>query len=141
MKTSLRNFIIILKKQDSIGRVAPSLFHQLSLLLYFLVCNCNAQGSRDNLCEPVTGQCLCQSYIDGRACDTCESGMYNFPNCQRCQCNGHADTCEDKTGNCINCEDYTIGPRCDLCLDGKCKNGVVRSLYLMKRMFKVCLRL
>lgn len=82
------------------------------------VCNCNAQGSRDNLCEVVTGQCLCQSYVDGRACDKCERGMYNFPNCQSCLCNGHAETCEDSTGQCIECQDFTTGHRCDLCIDG-----------------------
>ena len=84
-----------------------------------VVCNCNPQGARDNFCDSLTGQCLCLTNIRGRQCDQCYRGMFNFPYCKHCQCNGHAEECEDTTGVCINCLDDTKGPGCEQCLDGE----------------------
>ena len=86
---------------------------------FFSECNCDPDGARDNFCDILTGNCLCKNDITGRACDQCDRGMWNFPNCQRCQCNGHADICDDATGDCIQCRDDTTGPSCGVCIDGK----------------------
>ncbi len=32
-------------------------------------CDCDVGGSHHNLCDKVTGQCLCRSYITGRQCN------------------------------------------------------------------------
>lgn len=80
-------------------------------------CDCNSIGALDNFCNATTGQCKCRSNNYGRECDQCRIGSWNFPNCERCDCNGHADTCESKTGVCINCRDNTRGDHCEYCID------------------------
>ncbi|KAH6921814.1 hypothetical protein HPB50_005331 [Hyalomma asiaticum] len=76
-------------------------------------CDCNGIGSLDNFCDAQTGQCKCRPNTYGRQCDECQPGFWNYPNCQRCDCNGHADTCDSRTGHCIQCRDFTSGPHCD----------------------------
>nr|XP_023021103.1 laminin subunit beta-1 isoform X2 [Leptinotarsa decemlineata] len=80
-------------------------------------CDCNSIGALDNFCNATTGQCKCRTNTYGRECDQCRTGFWNFPNCERCDCNGHADVCEAKTGVCINCRDNTQGEHCDYCMD------------------------
>nr|CAI5862511.1 unnamed protein product [Callosobruchus analis] len=46
------------------------------------------------------------------------TGFWNFPNCERCDCNGHADTCEPTTGVCSQCRDNTMGDHCEFCING-----------------------
>lgn len=81
-------------------------------------CDCNGIGSLDNFCNATTGQCKCRANTYGRQCDQCRTGFWNFPNCQRCDCNGHAETCDSRTGACINCKDNTQSHNCDQCLEG-----------------------
>lgn len=81
-------------------------------------CDCNSIGALDNFCNATTGQCKCRSNTYGRECDQCRTGFWNFPNCLRCDCNGHADLCESKTGVCVNCRDYTEGYACERCVNG-----------------------
>lgn len=72
----------------------------------------------DNECDPVTGQCNCRPETYGRQCDECQPGYWNYPNCQRCDCNGLSDMCDSKTGSCLNCRDNTAGPNCEQCAEG-----------------------
>ncbi|KAG1659411.1 Laminin subunit beta-1 [Nymphon striatum] len=81
-------------------------------------CDCNSVGSLDNFCDGQSGQCKCRPNTYGRQCDECQPGYWNYPNCQRCDCNGHADTCDSRTGSCVDCRDFTSGSKCD-----KCENG------------------
>ncbi|XP_045763447.1 laminin subunit beta-1 [Maniola jurtina] len=81
-------------------------------------CDCNSIGSLDNFCDVTSGQCKCRANTYGRACDSCQPGYFNFPNCQQCDCNGHAVECDDKTGECQMCRDYTEGHRCERCTEG-----------------------
>ncbi|XP_050676949.1 laminin subunit beta-1 [Leptidea sinapis] len=81
-------------------------------------CDCNSIGSLDNFCDATSGQCKCRANTYGRACDLCQPGYFNFPNCQQCDCNGHAVECDDKTGACKECHDFTEGHRCERCLEG-----------------------
>ncbi|RZB39837.1 laminin subunit beta-1 [Asbolus verrucosus] len=81
-------------------------------------CDCNSIGALDNFCNATTGQCKCRANTYGRECDQCRTGFWNFPNCQRCDCNGHADICDSRTGACINCRDNTQGHNCDQCVEG-----------------------
>ncbi|XP_030748533.1 laminin subunit beta-1 isoform X2 [Sitophilus oryzae] len=82
------------------------------------VCECDSIGALDNFCNITTGQCKCRPNTYGRECNQCRIGFWNFPNCERCNCNGHADTCEAHTGVCINCRDNTTGAHCDNCVEG-----------------------
>ncbi|XP_019880916.2 laminin subunit beta-1 isoform X2 [Aethina tumida] len=79
-------------------------------------CDCNSIGSLDNFCNVTTGQCKCRANTYGRECDQCRTGFWNFPNCQRCDCNGHADICDARTGACISCRDSTEGHYCEKCV-------------------------
>lgn len=81
-------------------------------------CECSTVGALDNFCDVQTGQCKCRPNTYGRACDECQPGYWNFPNCQRCECHGHADTCDSITGACHECRDSTTGPNCAICLEG-----------------------
>ncbi|EEC18262.1 laminin beta 1 chain, putative [Ixodes scapularis] len=81
-------------------------------------CDCNGIGSLDNFCDAQTGQCKCRPNTYGRQCDECQPGYWNYPNCQRCECHGHADTCDSRTGHCSHCRDFTSGPHCDRCETG-----------------------
>lgn len=89
-----------------------------SILTFRLACDCNSIGALDNFCNVTTGQCKCRNNTYGRQCDQCRTGFWNFPNCQRCDCNGHADICDSRTGACINCRDNTQGHTCDHCISG-----------------------
>jgi laminin beta 1 len=64
-----------------------------------------------------TGQCNCQPNTYGRECNQCQIGYWNFPDCQQCNCNGHATACDSKTGECLSCQDYTTGYNCDRCIE------------------------
>ena len=83
-------------------------------------CDCNGAGSQDEFCDQNTGQCECNTLQPtfGRKCDECKPGYWNFPNCQQCECNGHADTCHPQTGVCNDCRDATMGDLCDKCVIG-----------------------
>lgn len=83
------------------------------LLIGFAACECDLQGSYDEFCNPSNGQCPCRQNTYGRQCNQCQPGFFNFPNCRKCVCNGHADTCEQTTGNCISCQDFTDGNNCE----------------------------
>lgn len=78
-----------------------------------IACDCNSVGALDNFCDEASGQCKCQAQTYGRACDQCQPGSWNYPKCQRCQCNFHADTCDSSSGACISCRDFTMGHYCD----------------------------
>ncbi|XP_066582072.1 laminin subunit beta-1 [Prorops nasuta] len=82
-----------------------------------LPCDCDSVGALDNFCDVETSRCKCRPNTYGRTCGQCEPGFWNFPHCQRCECNGHADSCDSKTGACINCRDSTTGHNCDRCID------------------------
>ncbi|XP_073827458.1 laminin subunit beta-1 [Musca autumnalis] len=90
-------------------------------------CDCNSIGAKDNNCDVLTGQCACHPNTYGRECDQCQPGFWNFPNCQACECNGHAQQCDARTGQCLNCADYTTGYGCDACLDGYYGNPYLGS--------------
>lgn len=81
-------------------------------------CDCDSVGSKDNECDLVTGQCNCHPKTYGRECNQCQIGYWNFPDCQACNCNGHASTCNPKTGDCNSCQDFTTGYNCDQCIEG-----------------------
>lgn len=81
-------------------------------------CDCSSIGSLDNFCDVGSGQCKCKPNTYGRQCDECQPGYWNFPNCQQCECHGHADVCDPKKGACTSCRDNTYGHRCDRCIEG-----------------------
>lgn len=81
----------------------------------------------------MTGQCKCRPGTYGRQCDECQPGYWNYPNCQRCDCNGHTEICDSKTGVCINCRDFTTGSRCE-----RCERGYYGSPLLVNEVSIPC---
>ncbi|XP_074604898.1 laminin subunit beta-1 isoform X2 [Brevipalpus obovatus] len=88
-------------------------------------CDCHPTGSEDQHCNPINGNCKCHKNTYGRRCDECQPGFWNYPNCQRCECNGHAEKCDSKTGVCVNCLQNTAGDHCDKCANGYYGNPIL----------------
>lgn len=44
-------------------------------------CDCHIKGTEDGICTVATGICPCKVNYDGRKCDMCALGYYNFPEC------------------------------------------------------------
>ncbi|KAF7990369.1 hypothetical protein HCN44_000174 [Aphidius gifuensis] len=91
-------------------------------------CSCNSLGSRSNLCDTTSGQCLCKPFFTALDCSSCVSGYGNVTaGCQECDCGIGADTipCDSFTGICI-CLPGVVGNKCDRCDKdhyGLSKNG------------------
>ena len=48
----------------------------------YLVCNCDAEGTARDICDPNTGVCICMGNFAGPRCDVCNDGYYRFPVCR-----------------------------------------------------------
>ncbi|TRY90633.1 hypothetical protein DNTS_003700 [Danionella cerebrum] len=89
------------------------------------LCECSLEGSQSRFCDQRSGQCPCRPGAFGQRCDGCQAGHWGFPNCQPCQCNGHADECNQRTGACLNCRRNTAGDKCERCANGYYGNPVL----------------
>ncbi|KAK6634441.1 hypothetical protein RUM43_011842 [Polyplax serrata] len=96
-------------------------------------CDCDPRGSTDDgICDSHTdpgnglesGRCHCKPNVDGRRCDRCKEGFWNFDEnspegCQPCSCNIHGTInnqgCNVYTGECT-CKRYVTGRDCNQCL-------------------------
>ncbi|CAH2007905.1 unnamed protein product [Acanthoscelides obtectus] len=96
-------------------------------------CDCDPHGSLDDgICDSVTdplnglaaGSCHCKANVEGRRCDVCKNGYWNFTDvnpegCQPCTCNtlGTIDNqgCNVYTGECT-CKRYVTDRNCDQCM-------------------------
>ncbi|XP_011162425.1 laminin subunit beta-1 isoform X1 [Solenopsis invicta] len=96
-------------------------------------CDCDLSGSLDDgICDSRTdplsgdesGRCHCKANVDGRRCDRCKNGFWNFDpdnpeGCQACTCNtlGTIDNqgCNVVTGECT-CKRYVTARDCNQCL-------------------------
>jgi len=71
-------------------------------------------------CDLFNGTCECRDNIEGRACDVCTHGYYNFPHCQQCSCHKpgtELEVCDKVDGTCF-CKKNAVGRDCDQCIDG-----------------------
>ncbi|XP_050582063.1 laminin subunit beta-1 [Bombus affinis] len=98
-----------------------------------LPCDCDLGGSLDDgICDSITnpltggesGRCNCKANVEGRRCDRCKNGFWNFDpenpeGCQACTCNilGTIDNrgCNMVTGECT-CKRYVTARDCNQCL-------------------------
>ena len=46
-----------------------------------LVCNCDAEGTARDICDPNTGVCICMKNFAGPRCEICSDGYFRFPAC------------------------------------------------------------
>ncbi|KAK0173519.1 hypothetical protein PV328_006704 [Microctonus aethiopoides] len=96
-------------------------------------CDCDPGGSLDDgICDSRTdilsgeesGRCHCKANVEGRRCDRCKNGFWNFDpenpdGCQACTCSilGTIDNqgCNQITGECT-CKRYVTARDCNQCL-------------------------
>ncbi|KAH3697084.1 hypothetical protein DPMN_084569, partial [Dreissena polymorpha] len=90
-------------------------------------CNCDVNGSVDQDCDPLNGQCLCRADYAGVRCNSCLFGFYNFPDCTLCLCSvegtepsscspSGACSCQESDGQCT-CKSNTGGRTCQQCVN------------------------
>lgn len=60
--------------------------------MIFTACQCDSDGSRNQVCDRVSGQCRCYDDITNRTCDTCVKEGFYGPikhRCRPCKCNSN----------------------------------------------------
>lgn len=86
----------------------------------FLACNCELPGSIGISCN-ADGQCLCNNNFDGRNCNKCKEGFYNFPSCEECNCDPAGVTAKFvgcasvPAGELCQCKERVTGRICNEC--------------------------
>lgn len=86
------------------------------------LCNCNIDGVQNNdlQCDLNNGTCACRPNIEGRTCDKCITGYYDFPHCKPCRCNQDGTTfeiCNQQDETCF-CKKNVQDVECNKCVDG-----------------------
>uniref|UniRef100_A0A8C3TC08 Laminin subunit beta 4 n=1 Tax=Chelydra serpentina TaxID=8475 RepID=A0A8C3TC08_CHESE len=82
-------------------------------------CTCNPSGSLSfSMCDPVTGECLCQRFVTGPHCEECLVGYWGLGNhlygCSPCGCDiggAHNNLCSSSDGQC-DCLPNIMGRQC-----------------------------
>nr|XP_009910939.1 PREDICTED: laminin subunit beta-4 [Haliaeetus albicilla] len=83
-------------------------------------CNCDPSGSLPfSVCDPATGDCLCQRFATGRRCEKCVVGYWGLGNslygCSPCDCDiggSQNNLCSPKDGQC-NCLPNIVSRQCN----------------------------
>ncbi|NXL46849.1 LAMB4 protein, partial [Podilymbus podiceps] len=83
-------------------------------------CNCDPSGSLPfSVCDPVTGECLCQRFAAGRRCEKCVVGYWGLGNslygCSPCDCDiggSQNNLCSPKDGQC-KCLPNIVSRQCN----------------------------
>ena len=44
-------------------------------------CECDGNGTKDNVCNKDTGLCTCKEGYANEKCNECKDGFYSFPQC------------------------------------------------------------
>ncbi|XP_066489837.1 laminin subunit beta-4 [Tiliqua scincoides] len=82
-------------------------------------CNCSPLGSvSSSICNPVTGECLCQQFATGQHCEECVQGYWglgsNLYGCSPCNCDiggAYNNLCSPTSGKC-ECLPNIVGRQC-----------------------------
>ncbi|XP_009889167.1 PREDICTED: laminin subunit beta-4 [Charadrius vociferus] len=83
-------------------------------------CNCDPSGSLPfSVCDPATGECLCQRFAMGRRCEKCVVGYWGLGNslygCSPCDCDiggSQNNLCSPKDGQC-KCLPNIVSRQCN----------------------------
>ncbi|RXG51381.1 Laminin subunit alpha [Armadillidium vulgare] len=89
------------------------------LFICALICNCDARGTTEKICNDETGKCLCAEGYSGERCDNSAPGFWGYPLVQYCGCHerGSLSTICDSSGKCA-CHSGYAGRACDQCSPG-----------------------
>uniref|UniRef100_A0A8D0L665 Usherin n=1 Tax=Sphenodon punctatus TaxID=8508 RepID=A0A8D0L665_SPHPU len=88
-----------------------------------LPCLCHVTGSLNQVCNDLTGQCVCHdASLTGQRCDHCRDLYFGFDfdtgRCQHCNCHPAGainGTCHPISGQCM-CKQFVTGSKCDNCV-------------------------
>lgn len=98
-------------------------------------CECNLDGSilnnaSSSFCDQQTGTCFCKPNVEGKNCDKCKPGYYDFKSepelgCTKCNCNLDATVllspnltlCDQVTGQCKCKSQFVEGIKCNTCME------------------------
>ena len=78
-----------------------------------LLTECQRCPAPGQVCDPVTGECVCPPNTHGKVCERCTSNSWNYHpmrGCQLCQCDGVGafdGNCEPLSGQCRCKPGYT----------------------------------
>jgi len=92
-------------------------------IFYLLETECFPCEKPGHVCDPDTGRCVCPPLTQGKACEKCSKGSWNYHpyrGCKHCQCHpkgSASDQCDLVTGKC-HCLAGFEGERCDRCSAG-----------------------
>uniref|UniRef100_A0A8C3J6K5 Laminin subunit beta 4 n=1 Tax=Calidris pygmaea TaxID=425635 RepID=A0A8C3J6K5_9CHAR len=83
-------------------------------------CDCDPSGSLPfSICDPATGECLCQQFATGRRCEKCVVGYWGLGNslygCSPCDCDiggSQNNLCSPKDGQC-KCLPNIVSRQCN----------------------------
>ncbi|XP_054255304.1 laminin subunit beta-4 [Indicator indicator] len=83
-------------------------------------CNCDPSGTLPfSICDPDTGECLCQQFTTGRRCEKCIVGYWGLGNssygCSACDCDiggSQNNLCSSKDGQC-KCLPNIVSRQCN----------------------------
>uniref|UniRef100_A0A8C0BCP6 Laminin subunit beta 4 n=1 Tax=Buteo japonicus TaxID=224669 RepID=A0A8C0BCP6_9AVES len=83
-------------------------------------CNCDPSGSLPfSVCDPATGDCLCQRFATGQRCEKCVVGYWGLGSslygCSPCDCDiggSQNNLCSPKDGQC-NCLPNIVSRQCN----------------------------
>ena len=65
------------------SKVLTPLITFYSLLILISACECNTDGSVNELCDD-NGRCTCNDHVVGDKCDACATGYGDFSGCDYC---------------------------------------------------------
>ncbi|KAM6437491.1 laminin subunit beta-4 [Liasis olivaceus] len=82
-------------------------------------CSCDPAGSLPfSVCDPVSGECLCQEFVTGQHCEHCHQGYWGLGShvygCSPCDCDiggAHNNLCIPTDGQC-DCRPNIVGRQC-----------------------------
>ncbi|KAK7153113.1 hypothetical protein R3I93_011118 [Phoxinus phoxinus] len=88
-------------------------------------CQCDHMGTVPaTVCDPASGQCVCQPTRYGRDCGTCKPGFFlseaGMSECEVCECHSVGavgQVCAAHSGQCVCAHPSLTGRRCDQCQD------------------------
>ena len=58
-----------------------SILVKFKKIINVLECDCDSQGTIQDICVRHNGQCLCRDGFDGKKCEKCGEGFFAFPKC------------------------------------------------------------
>ncbi len=80
-------------------------------------CDCDRFYTERDVCDKMTGACICRDPYEGDLCDECINEYFDFPYCDPCDCNeaGSVNNICDKTTGICTCRPGFVGDKCDSC--------------------------